>query len=71
MRYSPLPTPTRGFDYAGFYEEQLDKKKADNSYRYFNNINRLAKEFPLAHTAKPGMHTCLLITQRLSRYGMV
>jgi 5-aminolevulinate synthase len=27
----------------------LDKKHKDKSYRYFNNINRLAKEFPRAH----------------------
>jgi 5-aminolevulinate synthase len=23
------------------------------SYRYFNNVNRLAKKFPVAHTANP------------------
>jgi 5-aminolevulinate synthase len=27
----------------------LDKKHKDKSYRYFNNINRLAAEFPRAH----------------------
>ncbi|KAF2128639.1 5-aminolevulinate synthase-like protein [Dothidotthia symphoricarpi CBS 119687] len=37
------------FDYEGFYEHELDKKHKDKSYRYFNNINRLAKEFPRAH----------------------
>ncbi|GAW22298.1 hypothetical protein ANO14919_118340 [Xylariales sp. No.14919] len=40
------------FDYAGFYEAELEKKHKDKSYRYFNNINRLAKEFPQAHGAK-------------------
>ena len=39
------------FDYAGFYQRELDKKHKDKSYRYFNNINRLAKEFPRAHGA--------------------
>ncbi|KAI2487326.1 5-aminolevulinate synthase [Pyrenophora tritici-repentis] len=39
----------RGFDYEGFYKNELDKKHKDKSYRYFNNINRLAKEFPRAH----------------------
>ena len=39
------------FDYDGFYTAELDKKHKDKSYRYFNNINRLAKEFPLAHMA--------------------
>ena len=37
------------FDYEGFYNGELDKKHKDKSYRYFNNINRLAKEFPQAH----------------------
>lgn len=39
------------FDYDAFYNGELEKKHKDKSYRYFNNINRLAKEFPLAHTA--------------------
>ncbi|KJR86404.1 5-aminolevulinate synthase [Sporothrix schenckii 1099-18] len=39
------------FDYEGFYEAELDKKHKDKSYRYFNNINRLAKDFPRAHMA--------------------
>ncbi|RKF79191.1 5-aminolevulinate synthase, mitochondrial [Golovinomyces cichoracearum] len=38
-----------GFDYESFYESELEKKHKDKSYRYFNNINRLAAEFPLAH----------------------
>ena len=37
------------FDYEGFYNTELDKKHKDKSYRYFNNINRLAQEFPQAH----------------------
>ena len=37
------------FDYEGFYNAELDKKHKDKSYRYFNNINRLAREFPQAH----------------------
>ncbi|ORY59071.1 5-aminolevulinate synthase precursor [Pseudomassariella vexata] len=41
---------TSKFDYNGFYEGELEKKRKDKSYRYFNNINRLAKEFPRAHT---------------------
>lgn len=39
------------FDYESFYNNELDKKHKDKSYRYFNNINRLAKEFPRAHMA--------------------
>ena len=37
------------FDYDEFYNAELDKKHKDKSYRYFNNINRLAQEFPQAH----------------------
>lgn len=44
--------PTEIFDYEKFYGEELDKKRTDNSYRYFNNINRMAQKFPLAHTGK-------------------
>lgn len=36
-------------DYNGFFDNQISKKRQDNSYRFFNNINRLAKEFPKAH----------------------
>ncbi|KHN99508.1 5-aminolevulinate synthase [Metarhizium album ARSEF 1941] len=39
------------FNYEEFYTSELDKKHKDKSYRYFNNINRLAKEFPRAHMA--------------------
>ncbi|KAK9471048.1 pyridoxal phosphate-dependent transferase [Dipodascopsis tothii] len=40
------------FDYESFYLSELEKKHNDKSYRYFNNINRLAKEFPKAHMSK-------------------
>ncbi|KDQ17148.1 hypothetical protein BOTBODRAFT_53331 [Botryobasidium botryosum FD-172 SS1] len=50
------PTQTKGqsqteevFDYEKFYAQELDKKHKDQSYRYFNNINRLAAKFPVAH----------------------
>ncbi|GAB1212093.1 hypothetical protein ATERTT37_001220 [Aspergillus terreus] len=46
--HAPVSKP---FDYNGFYNNELDKKHKDKSYRYFNNINRLAQEFPRAHTA--------------------
>ncbi|EHY57145.1 hypothetical protein HRR83_002640 [Exophiala dermatitidis] len=45
----PAAPPTSRFDYEGFYNHELEKKHKDKSYRYFNNINRLAKEFPRAH----------------------
>lgn len=43
--------PSAKFDYESFYNTELEKKHKDKSYRYFNNINRLAKEFPRAHMA--------------------
>ncbi len=46
----PKPQPVQ-FNYDGFYQAELDKKHKDKSYRYFNNINRLAQEFPRAHMA--------------------
>lgn len=50
---APGPKPAApklaAFDYEGFYNTELDKKHKDKSYRYFNNINRLAQEFPQAH----------------------
>lgn len=45
-----VPQVTK-FDYEAFYNNELDKKHKDKSYRYFNNINRLAQEFPQAHMA--------------------
>lgn len=39
------------FSYDEFYQKELEKKHQDKSYRYFNNINRLAQKFPVAHTA--------------------
>lgn len=47
------PSATERFNYDKFYENELDKKHKDKSYRYFNNINRLAQEFPRAHMATP------------------
>ncbi|KAJ6539100.1 5-aminolevulinate synthase [Mycena capillaripes] len=49
---APAPAQARpGFNYEGFYVNELDKKHQDKSYRYFNNINRLAAKFPIAHTS--------------------
>ncbi|GIZ47470.1 hypothetical protein CKM354_001056000 [Cercospora kikuchii] len=50
-RYARPPPPPQSekFDYDAFYTNELDKKHKDKSYRYFNNINRLAQEFPRAH----------------------
>jgi 5-aminolevulinate synthase len=34
--------------------DELEKKHHDKSYRHFNNINRLAGQFPLAHLSNKG-----------------
>lgn len=47
----PAAPKVAKFDYEGFYNAELDKKHQDKTYRYFNNINRLAQEFPRAHMA--------------------
>jgi 5-aminolevulinate synthase len=47
----PAPPSPAKFNYEAFYQAELDKKRKDKSYRYFNNINRLAKQFPTAHMA--------------------
>lgn len=47
----PLGGGGAKFDYGAYYRTELDKKHRDKSYRYFNNINRLAKDFPRAHMA--------------------
>ncbi|GAB7362355.1 hypothetical protein MBLNU230_g2681t1 [Neophaeotheca triangularis] len=49
----PAPPKAAQFNYDGFYQTELDKKHKDKSYRYFNNINRLAQEFPRAHMSTP------------------
>ncbi|KAG0643912.1 pyridoxal phosphate-dependent transferase [Tuber brumale] len=49
----PAAHHSRKFDYEAFYGAELEKKHKDKSYRYFNNINRLAKQFPQAHLETP------------------
>lgn len=44
-----LSSQSTPFDYDGFLSNEMEKKRLDKSYRYFNNINRLAAEFPKAH----------------------
>lgn len=46
---APEPKPAKECPYDKHYSAALERKKADKSYRHFNNINRLAQEFPRAH----------------------
>ncbi|KAI9295187.1 tetrapyrrole biosynthesis, 5-aminolevulinic acid synthase [Neoconidiobolus thromboides FSU 785] len=52
---TPLTHTTKDapFNYEQLFNDEIDRKHKDNSYRYFNNINRLAQAFPKAHTANP------------------
>jgi hypothetical protein len=36
------------FQYESFFEEQIQKKKMDHSYRIFKKVNRSAQDFPAA-----------------------
>ena len=38
-----------GFDYERFYHDELRSKHENKTYRYFNNINRLAERAPVGH----------------------
>jgi 5-aminolevulinate synthase len=49
LSHPPPPPQAARFNYNGFYQNELEKKHKDKSYRYFNNINRLAQDFPRAH----------------------
>ncbi|PLB38218.1 5-aminolevulinate synthase [Aspergillus candidus] len=53
--FRPVSRPSsRGpqwFPYEEHYESVITRKKTDKSYRWFRNVNRLAQEFPYAHSA--------------------
>ncbi|KAI5966859.1 HEM1 [Candida pseudojiufengensis] len=51
-KYNQFQSNEKSFDFKGFLNDDLNKKRSDKSYRYFNNINRLANEFPKAHRTK-------------------
>ena len=46
-----VPLRSDTFNYNLWYQAQLNAKKQNKTYRHFNNINRLAAEFPKAHTS--------------------
>lgn len=48
-----LATQESSYNYAQHMDTELNNKRRENSYRQFNNINRLAKEFPMAHRDDP------------------
>lgn len=76
MGIHPDPTPksTPGFDYEVFYHDKLMAKHADKSYRYFNNINRLAANAPRGHLSDEGQQItvwCANDYQNMSRHPRV
>ncbi|ELU17112.1 hypothetical protein CAPTEDRAFT_165396 [Capitella teleta] len=44
-----IPDPSRAFRYEGFFADQVEAKKKDNTYRVFKKVSRKAGDFPLAH----------------------
>ncbi|WFD20755.1 5-aminolevulinate synthase [Malassezia caprae] len=75
----PLPEPVAkdgpGFDFERFYHEELKLKHEQNTYRYFNNINRLAERAPMGHLTENEGHEitvwCSNDYQNMSRHPRV
>ncbi|WFD28249.1 5-aminolevulinate synthase [Malassezia nana] len=75
----PLPEPMvkegPGFDFERFYHEELKRKHEQNTYRYFNNINRLAERAPMGHLTENEGHEivvwCSNDYQNMSRHPRV
>ena len=42
------PSEAHRFDYERFFQDKIDKKKEDHTYRVFKKVSRRADEFPLA-----------------------
>lgn len=42
------------FDYEQFFGMKIEEKKNDQSYRVFNKVNRLAKNFPYGESYSHG-----------------
>lgn len=75
----PLPEPERSsgpvFDFEHFYHEELKQKHDGNTYRYFNNVNRLAQNAPMGHLSENEGHEitvwCSNDYQNMSRHPRV
>ena len=73
----PAPEPNKGpgFDFETFYHEELRKKHDQKTYRYFNNINRLAQKAPMGHLTSQEGHEitvwCANDYQNMSRHPRV
>ncbi|PWN53355.1 putative 5-aminolevulinic acid synthase [Violaceomyces palustris] len=72
----PTPSPKKGagFDYEAFYHRELMAKHNDKTYRYFNNINRLAGKAPKGHLSDEADEItvwCANDYQNMSRHPQV
>lgn len=73
----PVPPPQEGpgFDFEHFYHKELEAKHNEKTYRYFNNINRLASKAPMGHLADSKDHEitvwCSNDYQNMSRHPRV
>jgi 5-aminolevulinate synthase len=68
------PKEGPGFDYEAFYHRDIMAKHADKSYRYFNNINRLAGKAPRGHLQDEAQEItvwCANDYQNMSRHPRV
>lgn len=43
-----FPPPGVPFQYDKFFDERIESKKSDHTYRVFKTVNRLASSFPMA-----------------------
>lgn len=71
----PPKTTDPGFDFERFYHEELKQKHDGNTYRYFNNVNRLAQRAPMGHLTENEAHEitvwCSNDYQNMSRHPRV
>lgn len=71
----PAPSKGPGFDFERFYYEELKQKHDGNTYRYFNNVNRLAQKAPMGHLTESEAHEitvwCSNDYQNMSRHPRV
>jgi 5-aminolevulinate synthase len=48
----PTTEPKNSFDYTTFFDEKIETKKRDNSYRVFKRVQRKSGQFPRAAEKK-------------------
>lgn len=54
MKMFPEPPASSIFNYERFFKGEIDKKKADHTYRIFKKVSRRASEFPVAEEHTKG-----------------